>query len=215
MHEPSAGAPTDEELMTACIAGDRRAWAQFVERFSRYVWFIVRVTGQKYGVRFSEDACADLHNDLFVALLEDDRRRLRHYTGRNGCSVRSWIRIITVRRTIDALRRRRPELSIEADAEADGPNRLTPVAPGPDALEHLLQREDEDRRGDVAALFARLPATDRQLIDLLYVQKVSVPEAAEVLGIRHGALYTRKNRIIHKLRALAMEAGLLAPDDDH
>jgi RNA polymerase sigma-70 factor (ECF subfamily) len=209
MHEPTPGSPTDDELMAACIAGDRRAWAQFVERFSRFVWFMVRATGLKYGVRFGEEACADLHNDLFVALLEDDRRRLRHYEGRNGCSVRSWVRIITVRRTIDALRKRRPELSIEADQEAEGPNRLTPIEPGPDALEHLLQRESSDRRDDVTALFSRLPEADRQLLDLLYVQKLSVPEAAETLGIRHGALYTRKNRLIHKLRDLAVEAGLI------
>ncbi|MCB9536121.1 MAG: sigma-70 family RNA polymerase sigma factor [Myxococcales bacterium] len=202
--------PTDLELLQGCIAGERRAWDRFVERFTRYVYYLIQLTGRRYGAAFGDDAVADLHNDVFLSLIEDDRRRLRAFEGRNGCSVRSWIRVITIRKTLDALRRRRPHLSLDATVEEGG------AAPqladeGPDPLEVLVAREDAARRAQFDALVEQLKPADRLLLSLLYEQKLPVEEAAAALRISRGALYTRKTRIIKRLRAIAEDEGLAQP----
>lgn len=205
------GTPTDRALLDACIEGDRRAWARFVERFTRYVYFLIQLTAKRYDAGMDEAEVADLHNDVFLALMEDDCRRLRAFTGRNGCSVRSWIRVITIRRTVDALRKRRHQLRLDAEDEAG----LTPqlVDGGPDALEQLLERADDVRRGQLAALAGSLSERDRLLLHLLYTEKLSVDATAAVLRLKRGALYTRKTRLIQRLREAARKAGLLdAPE---
>ncbi len=197
--------PTDRELLDACIDGDRRAWARFVERFTRYVYYLIQLTAKRYDARMDEAEAADRHNDVFLALLEDDSRRLRAFTGKNGCSVRSWIRVITIRRTVDALRRRRRHLSLDAQ-DGGGPEL---VDDAPDALDVLVQQADARRRQQLTSLAESLSERDRLLLHLLYTEKLSADAAAAALRIKRGALYTRKTRLVQRLREAACRAGLL------
>lgn len=192
----------DRALLQRCVDGDRRAWGPFVERFTRYVYYLVQLTARRYHVQLTEEEIGDLHNDLFLALLEDDRRRLRAFEGRNGCSVRSWIRLITIRKTVDALRKRKVHLSLDAEAEDGG---REPVSGAPDALEVMLSSDEERRQGRLHDLVAQLSPADQLLLELLYGQKLSVEAASAALCINRGALYTRKTRLIKRLRELADE----------
>jgi RNA polymerase sigma factor (sigma-70 family) len=202
-------APSDTELLAACIAGDRQAWQAFVRQYTRYVYYLIQLTGRRFGVTLGEDELADLHNDLFLALLEDDRRRLRTFDGRNGCSVRSWVRVITIRRTLDHLRRRRIHVPLDEPAAAEGPRVPTPADDAPDPLERLLARDDASRGERLATLAADLAPADRLLLELIYVRKLPPETIAATLNTSRGAVYTRKTRLIQRLRALAEQAGLL------
>lgn len=198
---------TDEALLRACIGGPRAAWDAFVDRFSRYVYYLVQLTARRLGAAISGDQADDLHNDVFVSLMEDDCRRLRAFEGRNGCSARSWIRVITVRRTVDHFRRGRVHLSLDADREHSAVPE--PIDAGADALEVLLEREDDARRARLGELAAALSERDRLLLHLLFEQRLSADAAAAALRISKGALYTRKTRLIQRLRGEAERAGLL------
>lgn len=201
----------DLALLQRCIQGERRAWVEFVERFSRYVYFLIQRTDAKYGAGLTEADVADAHNDVFIAFLEDDKRRLRAFEGRNGCSVRSWVRLIAIRKTLDLLRRRKVHLSLDADDDDQPRRELTDTRADP--LEALLQARQNERRAQLGHLIDQLSDADRLLLDLLYGQKLSVDAAAAVLRIKRGALYTRKTRVIQRLRRLAEDAGLTAQAD--
>jgi RNA polymerase sigma factor (sigma-70 family) len=195
--------PTDLELLQACVDGDRRAWARFVERFSRYVYYLVQLTARRYEAAMDEAEVADLHNDVFLALMEDDCRRLRSFEGKNGCSVRSWIRLIAIRRTVDALRRRRHHLHLDAEPA------LELADDAPDPYERLLASGAREKRERLMELAEALSESDRLLLHLLYTEKLSPDAAAAALRIKKGALYTRKSRLVSRLRAEAERAGLL------
>jgi len=200
--------PSDQELILGCVAGQRRAWNTLVERFTRYVYYLIRLTARKHAAEMSPEEIADLHNDLFVALFEDDCRRLRAYRGDNGCSVRSWIRVITIRRTLDALRKRRPHVSLDASADDPGPSAPVLVDDGLDPLDALLARDAAERRAQLEENAAPLSERDRKLLEMIYVRKMSADAIAVTLRIKKGALYTRKTRLIKRLRTLADRAGL-------
>ncbi len=204
-------APSDYDLLKGCIAGERRAWHAFVERFTRYVYFLIRLTAKKHATEFGPEETADLHNDLFLALLEDDCRRLRAYRGENGCSVRSWVRIITIRRCLDALRKRRRFVSLDAGGDDEAPRAPVLTDDGPDPLQALLAQADAERRAQLETLTEGLSERDRLLLEMIYVRKMSADAIAATLRIKKGALYTRKTRLIKRLRALAVEAGLADP----
>lgn len=205
------GEDEDRELLDACIAGDRDAWEAFVRRFTRYVRYLTQLTARRYGTSLTDDELADLHNDLFVALLEDDRRRLRAFGGRNGCSVRSWVRVITIRRALDHLRRRRGHLSLDAGPADDAPPAVTAVDDAPDPLERLLSRADEARGERLAELAAALGPSDRLLLELIYVRQLPAEAIAATFNTSRGAIYTRKTRLVQRLRALAARADLVEP----
>ena len=196
----------DRELLHRCIDGDRRAWETFVVRFSKYVYYLIHVTARKHGANINEEEASDLHNDLFVALLEDDRRRLRAFKGSNGCSVRSWVRVITIRRCIDALRKRRKTISIhESD---DGTQEVQLVDESENPFENLVAAETAQRHGQLARLTDELAPNDRLLLEMIYIHKMGADAISAALKIKKGAVYTRKTRLIQRLQTLAARAGL-------
>jgi len=198
----------DRALLRRCIDGDRRAWDLLVDRVSRYVYYLIQLTARRYAAELTADEMGDLHNDLFLALMEDDCRRLRAFQGKNGCSVRSWIRIITIRKTLDALRKRRPHLSLDVGRD-DGERSIELVDHGPDPLAALLAKSRTQRRARLAELTDGLSESDRLLLEMLYVEKMSATAIAALLRIKKGAVYTRKTRLIQRLRQAAEALGLV------
>ena len=94
----------DQEILKLCIDGNHKAREEFVKRFSDpvYKWIQYTVTARR--VPFSQQDLEDLHNTVFMKLFERRCKKLRQFKGKNGCSVFSWIRLITVRIVIDHLR---------------------------------------------------------------------------------------------------------------
>jgi RNA polymerase sigma-70 factor (ECF subfamily) len=66
-----------------------------------------------------------------------------------------------------------------------------------DPLEHVLDNEDAR---EVRAAFARLPADDRELLELRVVAGLSAEEVGEVLGKRAGAVRMAQSRALERLR---------------
>ena len=59
----------DPTLLTACLSGERRAWTTLVERYTRYVAWLVRMTAQRCAVELDDDAVGDYHAEVFASLL--------------------------------------------------------------------------------------------------------------------------------------------------
>ena len=72
--------------------------------------------------------------------------------------------------------------------------------------EGLLDDESLKLLGEV---IEHLSTKDKLLIELLYMKELPAEEVAQILNISAGALYTRKNRVIEKMRKIAEEQKLL------
>jgi len=197
----------DAELIEACIDGDQRALAEFVERFRRYIRAIVGRTVRRYRSDVHATVMEDLSQEVFMALLEDDCRRLRMFEGRNGCPARAWVRLITIRTTISKMRRWRNHVPMPTEDSTR--NNLNFVDNGPTAIDVISARDDRKRTAKLLKLTESLGEEDRVLLEMIYVREMPVPAITESLNIRRGALYMRKNRALSRLRASAKAAGLL------
>lgn len=188
----------DASLIAGCLANERRAWNTFVNTFTRYVYFMIETTRARYGAQLGEEDKADLHANIFMAFIEDDFRRLREFEGRNQCTLRSWIRMIAIRKTIDRLRKKAPkQISMEQLQEHKG---FEPANTEDDALAQLLQVEDASRTPELSLLIAELSDKDQLLLRLFLVDKLKANEVARALNASVGAIYTRKTRLIERLR---------------
>ena len=87
------GPLTDAELVARCRAGDEAAWAELVERFSRYVYAIA-----VQGFRLSEHDAEDVFQEVFARTYE----RLDKL--RDDSAVRPWIAQLTRNLCVDRLR---------------------------------------------------------------------------------------------------------------
>jgi len=100
---------TDAELVARCRAGDSAAWAELVERFSRYVYAIA-----VQGFRLSDHDAEDVFQEVFARAYERlDRLR-------DDAAVRPWLAQLTRNLCIDKIRdRARVEPTEEVDGGAD------------------------------------------------------------------------------------------------
>src|SRR3954471_18657982 len=96
--------PTDAEIVRRCRTNDDAAWAELVERFSRYVYAIV-VQGFRLRDHDAEAVFQDVFAKAYVNLpkLRDDG------------AVRPWLAQLTRRACIDRLRAHPREEAADGD----------------------------------------------------------------------------------------------------
>ena len=91
---------TDRELISGCVEQDRAALEELVIKFSDPVYRTIQYTCRARNISCSMQDVEDLHNSVFVSLFENRCKKLGQFKGKNGCSLYTWIRIITVRMVI-------------------------------------------------------------------------------------------------------------------
>lgn len=194
------GAESTAELLEGCIAGDPDARTTLVEKYSGIVSYGVTVIFQQFGRPYRKEEIEDLSQDVFLALFDNDSRKLRQYQGRNGCSLASWLRVVANRFTIDRLRREGRTISLD-DPESGESWRVRETRPdsrpGPEP-----QVEAAERAAKVRELVTHLPPKDQMFVQLFYFQGLPIDEVATTIGITTNAAYVRKMRLHQKLRKL-------------
>ena len=194
----------DFELIQACVSGDKKSWDEFVDRFSRLIYDSIIRIFRKYGSDFDKDILDDLHNDVFVSLLDNNYKALRVFEGRNGCKVASYIRTISARKAIDFLRRIKPVVSIEEGSE----NKNGVDSRIIDALAVFSTEEniESNESAEVSkALLGELKKEEFKLCELFFIEKESPEHIAEKLGISVDNFYVRKQRVLNKLKKIAKD----------
>ncbi len=122
--------------------------------------------------------------------------RARH-TFEPGRPFGPWMRAIARNAVIDAHRARssrlRREVPLESDADVpDTSEHVDPHQPLPAWLQQALDA---------------LPAAQREAVELIHLRELSVAQAAEIVGIRPGALKVRAHRGYKALRAMLANRG--------
>jgi RNA polymerase sigma-70 factor (ECF subfamily) len=194
----------DRRLISKCLSGDRGAWETVVRRFSNLVYQTVRSAFLAKQISFSRQDLEDLHNTVFLGLFEQGCAKLKLYQGRNGCTLASWIRIVTVRMVLNHLRRK----------GLDGPlweKKKTPVEElswlkgedqGPLALMESAEQEKLVHEG-----MESLAPRDRLFMKLHIDQGLPVEEVAEALQISVQNAYVVKHRAVERLRTYLVWRG--------
>lgn len=166
----------DELLAIRCQLGDAAAFDELVARWHPPLWrYVRRMTG-------TETAADDAVQDVWVAVLRGLPRL------REGTRLRPWLFGIAHNVVMTRLRMKYADVTVS----------------GVDVLQIADESGDERRRlaDDLAALGAeldRLPAGDREVLDLFYLQDLSLIETSQVLRVPVG---TVKSRLFHARQAL-------------
>jgi RNA polymerase sigma-70 factor, ECF subfamily len=186
--EPADRARQDEDarLLRLVAAGDRDAFAQLYDRFSKPLFSIA--------LRVLSDAreAEDIVHDVFVSLWE----KSGGFESNRG-SAFAWCVTMTRNRAIDRVRarKRRGELLSES-VPSDLGYEVNEVGTG-DSADELWGKE---KAAAVRAALANLPAEQRAALQLAYYSGLTQQEIAEKLHEPLGTVKARIRRGLLKLR---------------
>jgi RNA polymerase sigma factor (sigma-70 family) len=188
----------DLELLARCLAGNKKASENLVRRFSNLVYESVQYTLMVKHVSFNRHDLEDLHNTVFLKLFEQDRRKLRQYQGKRGCSVATWIKTIAVRTVLDHLRKKGVDaITFQKDRV---PLEKLPELKA-DWAEFGTEPEKVKQNYLVQAGMKRLSPRERLFMKLHFDQALSMAEVAEIMQLSIGNIYTIKYRAIQKIKS--------------
>jgi RNA polymerase sigma-70 factor (ECF subfamily) len=191
-------APSDEQLLTAARAGDRRALETLLERHEAQVY--------RFGMKMCRDPedAKDVLQDTLLAMA----RSVRDFRG--ASSISTWLYTIARSFCIKKRRRRKfapeEERSLETGDTAEARRLADPTA-SPD---EVLAGRQVERALEQA--IAELDPMYREVLLLRDVEGLTAPEVAEVLGVTTQAVKSR----LHRARLSVRErvAPILGIDTD-
>jgi RNA polymerase sigma-70 factor (ECF subfamily) len=207
---PDMGVRTREATSMTTICPDKRAeqallanlanqipqaQARLYEQYGRIVALCVRRVVRRYNVRLAEHDIEDLIAEVWVALLANDCRRIRAFDSSRGYRLSTWIGQIVTNHTIDQLRRRRCDRSLD---EIDPFQQLAVSHPTPHDL--LEQRQAWELAYRALAV---MKEDDRQFLIASFHDDRPPAEMARDLGISVNTVYSRRFKVRAKLGRLA------------
>ncbi len=177
-----AGAISDIELIARAIDGHRAACERLAARYHRAVF---RMIYYRVGRRMDAE---DLTQDVFIQML----RRLP--TLRQPDRFRPWLFRIATNRVRDFRRKRWLQRTLGTIAGADDP----PESADPETPETRLM--DRDFRNRLFGFLDILSRWEREVFLLRFVDGLTIPETAEVLGRSESTIKTHLYRAIRKFK---------------
>jgi RNA polymerase sigma factor (sigma-70 family) len=198
---------SDLEFVRRCVQAERGAWEEFVERYSRLVYnYIHSVFRAKGYCPDSPDQPKEIFHDIFVLLSENNFAKLKSYKAKNGCSLASWLRQVSINYTVDCLRKLKPTLSLDEENE-DGFS-LGEVIPA-DANSSRDIALEKEKTLRLKECIAGLATDDKLFLELYLWQGRGLGEVAKLMCLSRPATDMRKRRILERLRACFRLKGYL------
>ena len=167
------------QLLASAQLGDAEAYRLFLTSIMPFVHALAR----KHS--WSEDMAADIVQDVLLTV-----HRVRH-TYEPGRPVKPWLAAIASRRSIDAIRRRGRLSSREVHNEPAYETYADPQA---------NKEESGDAARTLAQMTSGLSPGQKEALELLKVQEMSLAEASAASGQSVASLKVNVHRAIKKMR---------------
>jgi RNA polymerase sigma factor (sigma-70 family) len=200
--------PSEKALINDCIAGDKDAWDQFVEKYTNLIYHTaISVLKKNYADHQLYDELEDIHNGIFLALIENNYKKLRQYQGINGCSVSSWLVTVVTNYTLNFIERRKDTISLDSTQSDDDSSLMDTISDeGPTPFDRVAESEQYELLHE---LMEGLNAKDKLFFKYFYEDDLPPEEIASLMNVSVSTIYSTKSRIIKKLKNLAKKKNLL------
>lgn len=181
---PSQAARADDDeprwasWMRAAQGGDAEAFELLLREI------LPRVRAHVFGRLGGRDHAEDVVQNVLFSI-----HRSRH-TYQPDRRFKPWLNAVTRNAVIDSMRARRHEWRHEDFDDFEIAAEETPLPIG----------DGETISPELEAALARLPAAQREAVELLHLQELSVKEAAARVGVSESAFKVRAHRGRAKLR---------------
>lgn len=186
---------SEKDLIKRCRNGDRKAFADLVDRYKVIVFNLVD------RMIFDKALVEDLAQEVFI----------RVYQGlpgfREESRLSTWIYRIAYNvcaAELDRARHRVDFVSIHEEEDGERPRLdLRDAGQDPEALFSRI-----DFRWTIQRLLDRLPPRYKAILTLFYLEEMSYEEIGEIMALPMGTVKTHLHRAKQALRDMIVEEGL-------
>jgi RNA polymerase sigma factor (sigma-70 family) len=186
----------DRRIIKGCLAGDAKMLDKFIRIYSPLIFRYVQQTFASSNIPFEEEDLKEHHNSVFVLLLEDKCRKLKQFKGQNGCSLASWIRLITCRSVLNKMR--------EDSCDANWVEYRLPIEEAADVLYDDLSAieymELDEKKSFIKACIKKMSPRDRLFLKLHVEQDLPVPKVARIMHMTTDNAHTLRHRSFDRLK---------------
>jgi RNA polymerase sigma-70 factor (ECF subfamily) len=183
----------DNALLDRCLRHEAGAWKAFVDQFLGLIFHTVQRTSQLVGMPLRAADVEDVAAEVMLQLVRNDFAILRRF--RRQSSLATYLTVIARRICLHELNWRAAQhMPIQApDRPQAEPDRLA----APPLLSSLESAEE------IESLLNRLPAPERHLIRLFYLESRTYQEISSELGIPVNSIGPMLFRARQRLRKMA------------
>ena len=183
----------ERELLTRCLSGDEAAWRDLVKQVDPVLVNLARIILRSLRRPGSDWEIDEVKAGVLEMLVAHDYRALRSF--RWQCSLETWLRVLVRTVAIRMLRRKTVD-----------PADLVRSDPGEQPIDRLLA---EETQAAVRRALDELPARDRLVLTLFFIDGRSYQEIASLANIPMGTIATVISRSRLKLRDVLKARGVV------
>jgi RNA polymerase sigma-70 factor (ECF subfamily) len=198
---------TEQDLLSSCIEGDKRAWDTFVEKYTNLIYHTARRVLDRYYADYLYNELEDIHNGIFLTLIENNYKKLRQYQGLNGCSVSGWLVTVATNFTLNFLRDRKDAVSLDTSPADDSNSLIDTISDERPTIFDVLA--ESEQYALLHELMEGLNAKEKLFLKYFYEDDLPPEKIASLMSVSVNTIYSTKSRIIDKLRNLAKKKNLL------
>jgi RNA polymerase sigma-70 factor (ECF subfamily) len=184
--------PLDRELLKRCLNHEPGAWNDFVDRYLGLVYHVIHHTAHLRSVPLRPEDIEDLASEILLGIVAKDYQVLREFRGKS--SLATYLTVVARRICVQEMARRSAAREVQ-----------------PRNADHLQQVESEPEEApqpgvgletleEVAKLLRKLPARERQVVRLHYLEGRSYEEIATELSMPINSIGPILSRARKKLR---------------
>ena len=168
----------DRNLLKRCIAEERGAWKDFVDRFIGLFVHVIQHSAHARSVRLAPEDVDDLCAEIFLALLENDYAVLQRFRGKS--SLATYLAIVARRIVVREIARRR---KAEAFGHVNAHQASLQQARATNAEQQRIENRDELQR-----MLLKLPQRDAEVVRQFHVEGKTYREISSRLGIPENSI---------------------------
>lgn len=192
---------SDRELVEKCLSGEPGGWDEFVERHGPFLEREAAFAMRRFGAGGDAALAQDALQEIYRALLENDRAVLRGYRGDGP--LERYLAVVAVTRVANFLRARRNASALDPaslDARWLEAMAARELRDAPDPLDR------EETRERLRAAFDRLSPRERVVLRFHYWDEVPLERIGRAFGMKTGAVKMLLSRARRQLKDILNSA---------
>jgi len=187
----------EKELIDRCVARDEAAWTELLRRYQPVLRSLARLSLHSIRRSARDSDVGEVVSGVLLALVANDFRVLRSF--RWQCSFETWLRVMVRTVSVRGVRRKAVDPEELPTPERD---RLP--------VEQLLS---EETRGIVRRALEELPARERVVLSMFFIDGRTYQEISSQLGLAMGTVARIIARTRLKLRDYLARQGILGDEE--
>jgi RNA polymerase sigma-70 factor, ECF subfamily len=178
----------DRALLQRCLNREPGAWNDFVDRFLGLIYHVIHHTSYLRSTPLRPEDVEDVAAEILLQIVASDYTLLRQFRGH--CSLATYLTVIARRICVHELARRLAarEVQPRVDGQSSEPEEPAKAEIGLESLE------------EVQKLLSKLPARERQVVRLCYLEGRSYEEISTELHIPVNSIGPILSRARKRLR---------------